>query len=229
MCAVAVAAALAAEAAGAPDLGPVRGAVDGAVEAGWVDERFDEQQRVGEACRPVADQATRAQRQHPRAEVTGRAGQEQESGVVGEKMQPVELDAEAPADPPVARGALQRRRREHHQRQPLAAMMGDVAQRLADPRQRTEVVVRLHQSPKPRLVVRRHQVDDHLRQSHQRCDASLFALVQVYQSAGRMSSPAVISLGGFRKPCSTNPPCLTPHAVFHGLWSRGRIELPGAT
>ena len=110
MCAVAVAAALAAEAAGAPDLGPVRGAVDGAVEAGWVDERFDEQQRVGEACRPVADQATRAQRQHPRAEVTGRAGQEQESGVVGEKMQPVELDAEAPADPPVARGALARRR-----------------------------------------------------------------------------------------------------------------------
>ena len=206
MFAIAVAAALAAEAAGTPDLDPVRGAVDGAVEAGWVDERFDEQQRVGEACRPVADQATRAQRQHPRAEVTGRAGQEQESGVVGEKMQPVELDAEAPADPPVARGTLQRRRREHHQRQPLAAMMGDVAQRLADPRQRTEVVVRLHQGPKPVLVLRRHQVDDHLRQSHQRCDASLFALVQVYQSAGRMSSPVVISLRGFRKPCSTNPP-----------------------
>ena len=61
MCAVAVAAALAAEAAGAPDLDPVRGAVDGAVEAGWVDECFDEQQRVGEARRPVADQAARAQ------------------------------------------------------------------------------------------------------------------------------------------------------------------------
>ena len=121
-------------------------------------------------------------------------------------QQPVELDAEAPADPPVARGTLQRRRREHHQRQPLAAMMGDVAQRLADPRQRTEVVVRLHQGPKPVLVLRRHQVDDHLRQSHRRCDASLFALVQVYQSAGRMSSPVVISLRGFRKPCSTNPP-----------------------
>ena len=49
MFAIAVAAALAAEAAGTPDLDPVRGAVDGAVEAGWVDERFDEQQRVGEA------------------------------------------------------------------------------------------------------------------------------------------------------------------------------------
>ena len=46
MFAIAVAAALAAEAAGTPDLDPVRGAVDGAVEAGWVDERFDEQQRV---------------------------------------------------------------------------------------------------------------------------------------------------------------------------------------
>ena len=179
--------------------------------------RYREHAQVGEARRPVADQATRAQRQHPRAEVTGRAGQEQESGVVGEKMQPVELHAEAPADPPVARGTLQRRRREHHQRQPLAAMMGDVAQRLADPRQRTEVVVRLHPGPKPVLVLRRHQVDDHLRQSHQRCDASLFALVQVYQSAGRMSSPVVISLPGFRKPCSTNPP-------YSGVSERWRAQ-----
>ena len=47
-------------------------------------------------------------RQHPRAEVAGRAGQEQEPGVVGEQMQPVELHGEAPADPPVARGALRR-------------------------------------------------------------------------------------------------------------------------
>ena len=208
MFAIAVAAALAAEAAGPPDLDPVRGAVDGAAEAGWVDERFQQQQSMAEPGGPVADQAARAQRQHPRAEVTGRAGQEQEAGVVGEQMQPVELHGEAPANPPVARGALQRRRREHHQRQPLAAMMGDVAQCLADSRQRTEVVVRLHQGPKPGLVMRRHQVDDYLRQSHQRCDASLFALVQVYQSAGGMSSPAVISLGGFRKPCSTNQPCM---------------------
>ena len=146
MFAIAVAAALAAEAAGPPDLDPVRGAVDGAAEAGWVDERFQQQQSMAEPGGPVADQAARAQRQHPRAEVTGRAGQEQEAGVVGEQMQPVELHGEAPANPPVARGALQRRRREHHQRQPLAAMMGDVAQCLADSRQRTEVVVRLHQA-----------------------------------------------------------------------------------
>ena len=85
-------------------------------------------------------------------------------------------------------------------------MMGDVAHRLADPRQRAEGVVGLHQGPKPGLVLRRHQVDDPLRQSPQRRDASLFALVQVYQSAGRLFSAVVISLGEFRKPCRTNPP-----------------------
>ena len=48
MFAIAVAAALAAEAAGPPDLDPVRGAVDGAAEAGWVDERFQQQQSMAD-------------------------------------------------------------------------------------------------------------------------------------------------------------------------------------
>ena len=192
--AVAVASPLAAEAAGAPDLDPVGGPVDGAVEARGIDEGLDQQQRMAEARRPVAGQAAHAQRQHPRPEVAGSAGQDQEPGVVGDQVQPVKLDAEAPADPPVARAALQCRCREHRERQPLAAVMGDIAQCLADPRQRTEVVVRLHQGPKPGLVFRRHKVDGHLRKNHQRSDASTCALAQVYQSAGRMSSPAGISL-----------------------------------
>ena len=94
---------------------------------------------MAEARRPVAGQAAHAQRQHPRPEVAGSAGQDQEPGVVGDQVQPVKLDAEAPADPPVARAALQCRCREHRERQPLAAVMGDIAQCLADPRQRTEV------------------------------------------------------------------------------------------
>ena len=82
-----------------------------------------------------------------------RRGQEQEPGVVGEQMQPVKLHRVVPANSAVARRALQRRCREHHQRQPLAAMMSDIAHRLAYPRQRTEVVVRVHQLPKSSLLV----------------------------------------------------------------------------
>ena len=89
MFAIAVAAALAAEAAGTPDLDPVRGAVDGAVEAGWVDERFDEQQRV-EACRSLTRRRDSDSTREPRLPGAG-------IGSCWEKMQPVELDAEAPA------------------------------------------------------------------------------------------------------------------------------------
>ena len=38
-------------------------------------------------------------------------------------------------------------------------MIGNIAQRLADPRQRTQVVVRLHQVTKPGLVLRRDKLD----------------------------------------------------------------------
>ncbi len=71
------------------------------------------QQQMPEARRPVAGQASLAQRQHPRAEVRRtRARQDQEPAVVRDQVQPVVLGAEVPADPAVARAALQRRRRE---------------------------------------------------------------------------------------------------------------------
>ena len=72
--------------------------------------------------------------------------------------------------------------------------MRHIAQRLADPRQRSEVVVRLHQGPKPSLVFRRYKVDGHLRKNYQCSDPSTSALAYLYQSAERMSSPARISL-----------------------------------
>ena len=198
--AVAVASPLAAEAAGAPDLDPVGGPVDGAVEARGIDEGLHQQQRMAEAHRPVPDQAARAQRQHPRPEVARSARQEQEPGIVGDKVQPVKLDAVVPADPAVPCAALQRRRREHRQRQPLAAMMGHIAQRLADPRQRTQIVVRLHQGPKPPLVFRRYKADRHLRKNHQRSHPPTSVLLHLYQSPRRMSSPARISLSALKKP-----------------------------
>ena len=78
-------------------------------DAHRVDEGLDEQQRMAEAHRPITHETARAQRQHSRAEVARSAGQEQEPGVVGEQMQPVKLHRVVPANPAVARRALQRR------------------------------------------------------------------------------------------------------------------------
>ena len=210
--AVAVAPALAAKAAGPPDLDPVRGSVDGAVETRRVDEGLDEQQRMAEAHRPITHETARAQRQHSRAEVARSAGQEQEPGVVGEQMQPVKLHRVVPANPAVARRALQRRCREHHQRQPLAAMMSDIAHRLADSGQRTEVVVRLHQLPKPSLLVRCDDVDPNLRESHHHVHAPTRASRHSYPNTGSKFSIAGNSLLDRAKAQSIDPPWPTSYA-----------------
>ena len=163
----AVAAAHAAEAARAPDAGPVRGAVHRAAEARRVDEGLQQQQRMAEARRPVRRQAAPAQRQHPRAQVRhAPARQDQEAAVVGEQVLAVVLGAEVPADPAVAGAALQRRRREAGQRHPLAAPARGVPQRLADLRQRAQVVVRPHQALVAPFVLRRHRLHGNLAQLH---------------------------------------------------------------
>ena len=139
----AVAAAHPAEAARAPDARPVRGAVHRAAVARRVDEPFQEQQRMPEARRPVSGQARRshsASAREPRFGPPPR--QDQEPAVVGEQVLAVVLGAEVPADPAVARAALQRRHRKAEQRQLLAAPVRHIPQRLADLRQRAQEVVR---------------------------------------------------------------------------------------
>ena len=163
----AVAAAHAPEAARAPDAGPVRGAVHRAAEACRIDEGLQQHKRVAEARRPVRRQPPFAQRQHPRAQVRpAPAGQDQEAAVVGEQVLAVVLRAEVPADPAVAGAALQRRRREADQRHPVAAPARRVPQRLADLRQRAQVVVRRHQALVAPFVLGRHRLDEHLAQRH---------------------------------------------------------------
>ena len=163
----AVAAAHAPEAARASDAGPVRGAVHRAAEACRIDEGLQQHKRVAEARRPVRRQPPFAQRQHPRAQVRQPpAGQDQEAAVVGEQVLAVVLRAEVPADPAVAGAALQRRRREADQRHPVAAPARGIPQRLADLRQRAQVVVRRHQALVAPFVLGRHRLDDHLAQRH---------------------------------------------------------------
>ena len=194
------------EAAGAPDLDPVGGAVDRAPEELGVDERLRQKQLVSEARRPVPHQTARAQREHARAEIALTAGEDQEARVVGDQVKSTELDAVLPADPAVARATLQRRSREHRKRQPAPPMVRDIAHRLAHPRNRAEIVVRLHQVAEAGLILRRHDVDRHLRKNHHGFPAPTAASRHTYQSAGRKSSIAVKSLSGGAKAQRTNPP-----------------------
>ena len=143
----AVAAVNAAVTAGVPEAQPVRCAVDGAAEAGRVDEGLQQQQRMAEAYRPVRDQAPLAQRQQPRGQVGPMpAGQDQKAAVVGDQMQPVVLHPEVPADPGVPRPALQGGRGKADQRHPLAPPARHVPLRLADLGQGAQIMMRLHQA-----------------------------------------------------------------------------------
>ncbi len=119
----AVAGPTAGEAASAPDLDPVGGAVDGAPEELGGDEGLRQKHVVTEASKPVADQTARAQREHARAEVALTAGEDQKACVGGDQMKTAERTAAVPADPVITRPTLQRRRREHRQRQPAPSMI----------------------------------------------------------------------------------------------------------
>ena len=201
----AVAAAHAAEAARAPDAGPVRRAVHRAAEARRIDEGLQQHERVAEARRPVRRQPPFAQRQHPRAQVRhAPARQDQEAAVVGEQVLAVVLRAEVPADPAVAGAALQRRRREADQRHPRAAPARGVPQRLADLRQRPQIVVRLHQLPVAPFVPGRHRLHGHLAQ-FQTAPGSIANFAPFYTSPARMSSIPINPLFGLRFSGWTNP------------------------
>ena len=199
---LAVAVPVAGEAAGASYLDPVGGAVDGAPEVRRVHEGLRQKQVVAEAGRPVVHQTARAQREHPRAEVALTAGEDQEARVVGDEVQTAELDAIVPADPTVARPALQRRRREHRQRQ-HSALDGErhSARSRPSPAPRREVV-RLHQVAE---VLHRHDVDGHLRKNHHGFLAPTVASRHSYQGVDRKSSIArqILVRRGAQ---STNPP-----------------------
>ena len=199
-----VALSVAGEAPREPGLGPVRGAAGGPVEAGRVHEGLQEQDLVAEAGRPVTDDAPGAQRKDARAQVARRAGQDQEPGVVRDGMQAAELEAAVPADPAVARPALQRRGREHRKRQPAVAVTGDVAQGLADGPERAKAVMRLHQRAEARLVLFRDDVDRHLRKIHARAPAT--DSPEPWRGGPGMSGFKVNFMSGLGKVAWTNWP-----------------------
>ena len=131
------------------------------MEAGRVDEGFQQQQGVTEALRPVVAQAAFAQRQHARGQIQRLLlWQNQKSAVVGDQVQPIVLATKVPTDPAVACAALECGSGKAQQRQPLTTPAGEGPDRVADLRQGPQVMMRLHQRLKARLIRRSDELDN---------------------------------------------------------------------
>ena len=149
---------------------PVRRVVARPPESRRVHERLRELQRMAVQRRPVRAQPAQAAAQRPRRQVrhARRRRQDQEPRVVGDQVQTTELHRPVPAQPAVARRALERPGLPPDQRQPVTAPHRDVAQPAARELPEAQVVVLRHQRvPAPPLVRTRrphlHLPDDHLR------------------------------------------------------------------
>ena len=164
-----------------------------------VDERLRQEHFVTEAGRPVPHQTARAQREHARAEVALTAGENQKTRVVGDQVKTAELNASVPADPVITRPTLQRRCREHRQRQPAPSMVRDIAHGLAHPRHRAEVVVCLHQVAEAGLVLRRNDVDGHLAKNHHGFPAPRLPRATHIRTRGRSPLSQATPWQGWRK------------------------------
>ena len=125
-----VAAVAARKAAGAPHIPPVPGRIQGADELLRIDEGLGQLQRMAEGLLPVGAQAPQVGRHHTRRQIGDRArwAQHQQAGVVGNQPQPGELFSRAPADPAVARTALEGARLPTDQGQPTLLVFGNIAQ-----------------------------------------------------------------------------------------------------
>jgi hypothetical protein len=99
-----------------------------------------------EAFFPVAAQTPLAQRQDAGPQVGNMPlGQDEIAAVVDDQLQAAILMAEVPTDPAITRGALERGGGKAEESHPCLTPGGDVPERFADLRQRTQVVVLSHQ------------------------------------------------------------------------------------
>jgi hypothetical protein len=134
------------EAAAAAQRLPVGGAVTGTGEARGIDEGLGQQQGVAMGVLPIPGQAPQVKRQHPRGKIGQAPGrQHQEPRVVGDQVQALVVQHPPPADPGIARGALERRRLPPEQGQPASVDRRDVAQGAPEQRAQAQIVVLLDQ------------------------------------------------------------------------------------
>ena len=118
---------------------PVGGAVTSAGEPRGIDEGLGQQQRMAVNALPITREAAQIQPQHPRGQIGHLCiRQDQEAGIVDQQMQALVVQHSWPADPGIARGALERRRLPTEQSKPAPIGNGDIPQRLAEQRTQAE-------------------------------------------------------------------------------------------
>ena len=152
---VGIGAVVAGESLREPHPHPVRGIVGAAVEARGVHERLRELQPMCVRRLPIRTHTPKAAPQHPRRQVRNplRLGQNQKPCVVPNQMQPPKLHRAVPAQPPVARRALERLQLPAQQRQPVPAPHRNVAQPPARELPEPQIVVLVHERvPAPPLI-----------------------------------------------------------------------------
>ena len=72
-------------------------------------------------------------------------GQDQKPHIVGDQLQPPPLQGRLPANPLIARGALQRGRTPTEQCDPVCPPTGDIVQRFAHDALKSQIVMLAHQ------------------------------------------------------------------------------------
>src|SRR5579875_239757 len=86
--------------------------------------------------------------------------QDQKAHIVGHQREATQAEGRAPANPGIARGALQCGRTPAQQRDPLILQEGNLAERLADNRTQAEVMVDPHELPPSLPLLPAHRADD---------------------------------------------------------------------
>ncbi len=148
-------------AAGQSQAGPVGGTVADPVETRRVNERFQQMNRMGIECLPVLRDPSR----HPPQQMAGQPRHaqprhNQESGIVGDEVQMPSAHLGRPADEPVPRRQVTRRRRPGHRRDGIAPGEHHILQMFANGLGVTQVVVRVHQLTKESLFGRAAHLAD---------------------------------------------------------------------
>ena len=147
------------EPAGEPDRPPVSGPIQGAGEPLRIDEGLGQLQRMTEGRLPVGAQAPQIGRHHPGGQIgesSGR-GQHQQAGVVGNQPQAGELLSRAPADPTVARPALEGARLPTDQGQPTLLVFGHIAQTATGELPESQIVLLGHGGIPAATLIGAHQ------------------------------------------------------------------------
>jgi hypothetical protein len=150
-----------------------------------VDKGFQQNHAMPESFFPIPRQTPLTERQNARPQVEQvPVGKNEKAAVIDHQLQAAEVLTQAPTDPAIARGALQRRSRKAQQREPLLSPGRHVPKRFSNLGQIAQVVVLAHQFPVARLFAGTNQPDHRLAQLRPRSRINLLRMHSISEDTG---------------------------------------------